>query len=312
MVSIRDRIEQMKANLLGNFSKEDCKLVHHDTADITDILQSGIGDKKYRIATSGYSFDQEGYKDVTTKFIKLLDKNLGSKNTGYITTPAVADGSIYDITTQISGLGAENVAYFTTDRYWENTDFNGFNKDINMRQYVKTPIHVFKDTETYAEATANASNVLVCTGGRKVAITEIVEALKRKSKVVLLINKNLHNEGFDNNKGRVENAAEYFVDYMLHCRKDLPKAEQLDLDFLTTYPGRALHLLRVYTVNDDKDIEAAAQRASDFLNSKTPYDYWPNKTDEIDKNPGVVTRKIDENMAMQHYLKTGNMNRLYD
>ena len=40
--------------------------------------------------------------------------------------------------------------------------------------------------------------------------------------------------------------------------------------------------------------------------------YKDDITDEIDKNPGVVIRKIDENMAMQHYLKTGNMNRLYD
>lgn len=85
-----------------------------------------------------------------------------------------------------------------------------------MKQYAKTPINVFPDTETYTEATANASNVLVCTGGRKVAITKIVEALKRKSKVILLINSNLKNESFDMEKGRVENAAEYFVDYMIN------------------------------------------------------------------------------------------------
>lgn len=311
MLSIKDRITQMKDRLLGTFSKDDCNLVHHNTADVDEILKNGIGDKKYRIATSGYSFDQEGYKDTTTKFLKALDKQLGRKNTGYITTPAVADGSIYDITTQVSGLGAENVAYFTTDRYWASTDFDGFNKDLNMRQYAKTPIHVFPDTETYAEATANASNVLVCTGGRKVAITEIVEALKRKSKVVLLINNNLKNEGFDTDKNRVENAAEYFTDYMIRCRKDLPQAEQLDLDFLTEKPGRALHLLKVYFVKDDKDIEAAAIRAGNFLNSKTLYDYWPDKADEIDKNAGAVAREVDRNMAMEHYMKTGEMKVLY-
>ena len=311
MVSIRDRIERMKASLLGNLSKEDCKLVRHDSADVTDILKNGIGDKKYRIATSGYSFDQEGYSDITTKFLKELDAKLGRKNTGYVTTPAVADGSIYDITTQVSGLGADNVAYFTTDRYWESTDFDGFNKNINARQYMKTPIHVFPDTETYTEATANASNVLVCTGGRKVAVTEIVEALKRKSKVMLIINPNLQNEGYSKEQGRVDNAAEYFMDYMLSCRKDLPQAEQLDLDFLTKNPGRTLHLLRVYYVQNEEDAKSAAFRASRFLQDKTPYDYWPNKSDEIDKQVGSVISKIDKERTMEHFMKTGEMKSLY-
>lgn len=153
--------------------------------------------------------------------------------------------------------------------------------------------------------------MLVCTGGRKVAVTEIVEALKRKSKVILLINPNLKNEGFDTEKNQVGNAAEYFMDYMINCRKDLPKAEQLDLDFLTKYPGRALHLLRVYYVKDEEDVKSAAVRASNFLNNKTAYDYWPDKTDEIDREPGAVARKVDRNMALQHWIETGEMKVLY-
>ena len=312
MLSIKEKIELMRATIKGEISKDNCTLIKHDTSDVTDILKSGIGSKKYRIATSGYSFDQEGYKEITTKFLQELDKNLGSRNTGYVTTPAIADGSIYDITTQVSGLGASNVAYFTTERYWENTDFNGFNKDINVRQYMKTPIHVFPDNETYTQATANASNILVCTGGRKVAVTEIVEALKRKSKVALILNLNLNKEGYDRATGRVENAAEYFINYMIECQKDLPQAEQLDLEFLKTHPGRITHLLRVYPIENEKDIKGAALRASKFLTNETPYDFWPDKADEIDRTAGIVAKERDREKTMEHYLKTGEMKSLYD
>ena len=312
MLSIKERIELMRASIKGELSKDKCNLIRHDTADVTNILKSGIGSKKYRIATSGYSFDQEGYKEVTTAFLKELDKQLGRRHTGYVTTPAVADGSIYDITTQVSGLGADNVAYFTTERYWESTDFNGFNKDINARQYMKTPIYVFPDNETYTEATANASNILVCTGGRKVAVTEIIEALKRKSKVMLIINPNLNNEAYNHTKGRVDNAAEYFLDYMIHCQKDLPETEQLDLDFLKKHPGRITHLLRVYNVRDAEEAKDAAFRASNFLTNQTPYDFWPDKADLIDRTAGIIDRETDRKMTMQHYMKTGEMKRLYD
>lgn len=311
MLSIRDHIAQMKDFLQGHLSKKDCKLVYHDSADVSEILASGIGNKKYRIATSGYSAGQEGYKETTAKFLKKLDKLLGRKNTGYITTPAVSDGSIYDITTQVSGLGTNNIAYFTTEKYWASTDFGSFNKDMNLRQYTKTPIHIFPDTATYTQATANASNVLICTGGRKVAVTEIVEALKRKSKVVLLINENLNNEGFDKDTQQVENAAKYFVDYTLMCRKDLPRAEQLDIDFLTEHPGRAVHLLRVYFVNERMNVKDAAVRASKFIESKTLYDYCPDKTDEIDKDVAAATRIKDRQGAIEHFIKTGEMNILY-
>ena len=311
MPSIRERIEQMKCFLRGDLSKDDCNLVYHETSDVADILQSGIGGRKYRIATSGYSFDQDGYKDTTTKFLKALDKCLGRRNTGYITTPAVADGSIYDITTQVSGLGKSNVAYLTTSEYWANTDFESFRKGLNLRQYVRMPIHIFPDTKTYIDAMSNASNILVCTGGRRIAITEIVEALRRKSKVVLLINNKLKNEGFCEESGQVENAAKYFVDYMLNCRKDLPKAEQLDLDFLTENPGRALHLLRVYFVDDEKEIGSAAMRAANFLKSETIYDYFPDKAEEIDRQVGAVVKQIDQQKTMEHWLKTGEIKSLY-
>jgi len=312
MSYIKDRINRLKKALTQNYTKEDCNVILQDTSDVTEILDKSIGKKPYRIATSGYSFPQPEYEKTTFKFLKELDKQLGSDKTGYVTTPALSDGSIYDITTRVGGLKPENMVLFTTKRYWEGTELDTFRKDVNMRKYTKAPIYAFPDTKTYADATANASNVLVCTGGRKVAVTEIVEALKRKSKVVLLINENLQNEGFNWQKGNVDSAAKYFLDYMIKCQKDLPQTQELDLDFLKTHPGRITQLLRVYFVTDnDESIKSAAIRSSGFLKGKTAYDFWPSKADEIDKEPGAVQRQVDQKAAIEHMLKTGERKFLY-
>lgn len=69
MLSIKDKITQMKDFLQGHLTKVDYKLIYHDTADVTKILASGIGNKKYRIATSGYSAEQEGYAETTAKIL---------------------------------------------------------------------------------------------------------------------------------------------------------------------------------------------------------------------------------------------------
>ena len=242
--NLKKRIMQMKSSLSEPPSKAGCNTVSRNTADVTDIVdKSGISKKKYRIAISGYSFDQEGYADTTSKFLKYLDKFLGSRNTGYITPPSLYPGSIYDITTAISGLKPENVALFTTDRYWEGTDLNAFNKNVNMRKFMKAPIYLFPDNQTYLEATANASNVLVCTGGRKVALNEIVEALKRNNRVIMLVNKNLKNNDFDQNNNSVECAPRYFNNYVVNCGEDPANVKDLDLKFLKENQGKILHLV---------------------------------------------------------------------
>lgn len=312
MSYIMEKIKTMRNSLHKKYGKEDCNVIYHDTSDVTDILKSSIGDKAYRIATAGYSAPQEGYEDLTAKFLSALNKRLKSGKTGYITTPALQTGSIYDITTQVSGLNSKNVAFFTTEEYWENTDLSSFRKDLNMKKYSQVPIHVFPDTRTYAEATANASNILICTGGRGVAVTEIVEALKRKSKVVILINENLKNAGIDRESEQVECASKYFWNIIGDCQKDIPEVSQLDLDFLRTHPGRENQLVRYYFVRNDEEAERSALVASDFIGGKTLYDFWPDKADDIDKMVGHVQRRKDEETAFEHYLKTGKYKRLYE
>ena len=273
MFSIKERIARMRAALKGEFTKDDCKVVQHDTADVSKILkESGLGNKKYIIATSGYSFDQEGYADTTLKFLKQLDKHLKPSNTGYVTPPTLYSGSIYNMTTEVSELRPSNVAFFTTQRYWEGTNLEGFDKNVNMRQFSNTPIHVFPDNQTYLEATANASNVLVCTGGRKVAVNEIIEAIKRNHKVIMLVNRNLKNDDFDKNNNSVEHAPRYFHNYVVGQGKAPENVKDADLKFLQENQGKILQLVKWYFVDDDASIESAALRASKVISTPTIFE----------------------------------------
>lgn len=298
MLSIMERISQMKKLLNGQVSKEDCNVVHHDTADVSDILKkSGIGKKKYIIATSGYSFDQEGYADTTLKFLKYLDKMLKPGNTGYITPPTLYPGSIYDITTTVSGLKPSNVAFFTTEHYWEGTDLDAFNKDVNMHRFMRAPIHVFPDNRTYVEATANASDVLICTGGRKVAINEIIEALKRNHKVIMLVNRNLQNDDFDQSKNAVECAPRYFHNYIVSCNEDPANVKDADLKFLRENEGKILQLVKWYFVDNDESIKSAAYRAANVITS-------PSIFETIEKNP-YMSQQDKEKVAKSFSTQVG-------
>ena len=276
--SLKERIRDFTASFKNReYSKDDCKTFIHETADVSEILEkSGIGKKKYSIATSGYSFDQEGYSEVTSSFLKHLDKYLGSKNTGYITPPTLYPGSIYEMTTSVSGLNPSNVALFTTQRYWEGTDLSAFNKDVNMRKFLRTPVHLFPDNQTYLEATANASNVLVCTGGRKVAINEIVEALKRNNKVIMLVNKNLTNEDFDQSNNAVECAPRYFHNYIVGRDDDPANVRDLDLKFLRENQGKVMQLVKWYFVDDEESIKSAAYRAAKVIQDPNIFEMIDN------------------------------------
>ena len=298
MLSIMKRISQMKDFLRGNFSKDDCRLIYHDTADVAGILKrSEIGKKKYRIATAGYSFEQAGYADTTLKFLKYLDKFLKSSNTGYITTPTLYQGSIYDITTSVSGLKPNNVALFTTQYYWADTDLKAFSKDVNMRKFLETPIHIFPDNQTYLEATANASNVLICTGGRNLAISEIVEALKRNHKVVMLVNRNLKNADFDQSNNSVECAPRYFYNYIVNCNNDPANIRDGDLKFLQENEGKILQLVRWYFVDNDESTKSAAYRAAKVISS-------PSIFELIEKNT-CMDRKEKDKVAKEYSTQVG-------
>ena len=193
----------------------DCNVIKLKDDNVSEILKDTIGAKPYRIATSGYSFNTEGYEEITKLFLKSMDDTIGRKNTGYIFPPTLDKGSIYDISAQISGLSKDKALFATAEKYYSNFNLGQLSENVNVGKYVKVPTLIFPTPETYTKATANASNVLVCTGGRKVAVAEIIEALKRKHKVVLLHNLNLKNGTFNSAANGVENAARFFDEMRL-------------------------------------------------------------------------------------------------
>jgi hypothetical protein len=217
-------------------TKNDCNIIKLPNGDVSEILKNSIGNKPYRIATSGYSFNTEGYEKITKEFLSSIDDALGSKNTGYIYPPTLEKGSIYDISAQVSGLDKGKALFATAEDYFKDFKLEQLSDNVDLKKYVKTPTMVFPNSEIYTEATANASNVLVCTGGRKVAVKEIAEALKRKHKVVLLHNLNLKNGTFNKSLNEVENAARFFDDLRLSGLSKYSEAEMKELKALLEQP----------------------------------------------------------------------------
>lgn len=243
----------------------DCNVIKLKDDNVSEILKDTIGAKPYRIATSGYSFNTEGYEEITKLFLKSMDDTLGRKNTGYIFPPTLDKGSIYDISAQISGLSKDKALFATAEKYYSNFDLGQLPENVDIRKYVKVPTLVFQTPETYTKATANASNVLVCTGGRKVAVAEIIEALKRKHKVVLLHNLNLKNGTFNSAANEVENAARFFDEMRLSKMLVGSASEQQELAALLKDQSEINELVRVYLVNDNKSAAEAGRRAAKFI-----------------------------------------------
>lgn len=249
----------------AKLSKQDCNIIKLPNSDVSEVLKISIGNKPYRIATSGYSFNTEGYEKITKEFLSSIDEVLGRKNTGYIYPPTLEKGSIYDITAQVSGLDKGKALFATAEDYFKNFNLEQLSENVNLKKYVKTPTMIFPNSEIYTEATANASNVLVCTGGRKVAVKEIAEALKRKHKVVLLHNLNLKNGTFNKSLNEVENAARFFDDLRLSGVSKYSEAEMKELKALLEQPDVINDFVRIYLVNDEKSAAEAGKRAAEFI-----------------------------------------------
>ena len=148
-----------------------------------------------------------------------------------------------------------------------------------MKKYSKLQQNVFTSLDDYVEATAKSSNVLVATGGRKIATQEIVEALKNRNKVVLVLNKELTNGVYNYGANRIENTAEFIEDLFspTWCKKaGYPIPKDVDIGWMREHPDRINQLLRCYVIDsDDEALEFAAERAANFIKSKILYDYFP-------------------------------------
>ena len=95
-------------------------LVNITTAEeVGKIAKKEIGSMPYRIATAGYSAPPSGYEDATKQFLKMLDSELGTRSTAFITSPTADKGSIDAITSEITGLNKDKIFYTTAQDYVE-------------------------------------------------------------------------------------------------------------------------------------------------------------------------------------------------
>ena len=268
---IRKRWKQLKSYIFSEkfsktITKEDCNIIKLPDDNMSKILKESIGERPYRIATSGYSFATEGYEEPTRAFIESIDKSLGKENTGYVFPPTLDQGSIYEITAKISGLQKNKALFVTTDAFCaEYLKPENFSQNIDLKAFTQTPIYTLPTIGKYTSATANASNVIVCTGGRQIAVNEISEAIKRNNKVVLLLNMNLKNGTFNHAKNEVENAAKFFDSIRLFDLSNYSQSEKLELQSLLKDKDKINELVRIYLVNDKKSAVEAGNRAAKFI-----------------------------------------------
>lgn len=173
-----------------------------------------IGDKKYRIATAGYSAPPEGYEESTKEFLGALDKELGTNSTAYVTRTTADKGSIDAITSEVTGLQKGKIFYTTAKSYVEYINPENFPETINQETYSRLAKHVLPTTQEYSRATAEASNAFIATGGRNATVSDFTNALNKGNKAVILNNSSITTPAWGEARGRVENASKYIIEQL--------------------------------------------------------------------------------------------------
>lgn len=247
-------------------------LVNISTAEeVGKIAKKEIGSMPYRIATAGYSAPPSGYEDATKQFLKMLDGELGTRSTAFITSPTADKGSIDAITSEITGLSKGKIFYTTAQDYVEYINPKNFPETIDSVAYSKLPKHVLPNGAEYSKATAEASNIFVATGGRNATVSDFVNALKKGNKAVVLNNPTVDTPAWGQAKGRVENASKYLLEQLeaFKAGKKLPHPEvgEFTAEFMAKNKSKLKELVEIITLEgvDSKSILNAAKKAAKFI-----------------------------------------------
>lgn len=239
--------------------------------EVGEIAQKEIGTMSYRIATAGYSAPPQGYEEATKQFLQMLDGELGTRSTAFITSPTADKGSIDAITSEITGLNKGKIFYTTAQDYVEYINPKNFPATIDTVAYSKLPKHVLPNGAEYSKATAEASNVFVATGGRNATVSDFVNALKKGNKAVVLNNPSVDASAWGTAKGRVENASKYLLEQLEAFKngRTLPHPEvgEFTVDFMTKNKSKLNELVKIITLEgtDSKSILNAAKKAAKFI-----------------------------------------------
>jgi len=247
-------------------------LVNVATAkEVGEVAQKEIGTMPYRIATAGYSAPPAGYEDATKSFLKMLDGELGTRSTAFVTSPTADKGSIDAITSEITGLNKGKIFYTTAQDYVEYINPQNFPSTIDTAAYSKLPKYVLPNGAEYSKATAEASNVFVATGGRNATVSDFVNALKKGNKAVVLNNPSVDTPAWGAAKNRVENASKYLLEQLeaFNSGKALPHPEvgEFTTEFMVKNKSKLNDLVKIITLEnvDAKSVLNAAKKAAQFI-----------------------------------------------
>lgn len=247
-------------------------LVNIETAEeVGKIAQKEIGSMPYRIATAGYSAPPAGYEDATREFLKMLDGELGTRSTAFVTSPTADKGSIDAITSEVTGLNKGKIFYTTAQDYVEYINPKNFPETIDTVAYSRLPKHVLPNGAEYSMATAEASNVFVATGGRNATVSDFVNAIKKGNKAVVLNNPTVDAPAWGEARGRVENASKYLLEQLeaFNSGRNLPHPEvgEFTGQFMTKNKSKLNELVKIITLEgiDSKSVLNAAKKAAQFI-----------------------------------------------
>lgn len=247
-------------------------IVNISTAEeVGKIAKQEIGTMPYRVATAGYSAPPQGYETATKQFLKMLDGELGTRSTAFVTSPTADKGSIDAITSEVAGLNKGKIFYTTAQDYVEYINPKNFPETIDTVTYSKLPKYVLSNGSEYSKATAEASNVFVATGGRNATVSDFVNAIRKGNKAVVLNNPTVEAPAWGTAKGRVENASKYLLDQLeaFKAGRKLPHPEvgEFTADFLAKNKVKLDELVKVITLEgvDAKSILNAAKKAAQFI-----------------------------------------------
>lgn len=239
--------------------------------EVGKIAKKEIGTKPYRIATAGYSASPQGYEVATKKFLKMLDGELGTSSTAFVTSPTADKGSIDAITSEVTNLSKGKIFYTTAQNYVKYINPKNFPETIDTVAYSKLPKYVLPNSDEYSRATAEASNVFVATGGRNATVSDFVNALKKGNKAVVLNNPAIDTPAWGEDKNRVENASKYLLEQLeaFNAGKKLPYPEVGDFtnEFMAKNKTKLNELVKIITLegSDTNSILNAAKEAANFI-----------------------------------------------
>ena len=230
--------------------------------------ESGWVALPHRVATAGYSAAPEGYEAPTQQFVNALVNELGSAGkVGLVSSPTADKGSIDAISTIAAHSAMVPVTYVTSESYVKYINPDNFpEQGINRDRYHAEPKFVLPDNDEYSRATSVVSNSFLATGGRDTTVGDFVNAIKQGNKVIILDNKLVKADVWDEKRNRPNNASAYLAQ-VLAGNTSLPliPGKGFTQEFLDQNKEALASLVKVVTINSEADIANAAKEAAAFL-----------------------------------------------